>query len=186
MSEPPTDQTRLPREGAEGPDDRSQTAMGWVLALRWPVALVAAVGIGAISLGRVLQEPIKIELVMERPMPVSAQVDVGSIQTPLVVEKIAEPIRTAPIKTIPITANVTMAEPVGLATPLAVNVPELSRGIGVAVKGPVQATVSGAVSAQVAGDVDARVRGDVGATVKGKVDATVTNQLNHRRIRIGF
>ncbi|MCX5932441.1 MAG: hypothetical protein NTW83_11620, partial [Cyanobacteria bacterium] len=85
-------------------------ALGWVLALRWPVALVAAVGIGAAFLGRVLQEPIKIELVMASPLPVTAQVDVGSIRTPLVVERIAEPIRTAPIKTIPITAKVTMAE----------------------------------------------------------------------------
>jgi hypothetical protein len=168
--------------------------MGWVLALRWPVALVAAVGIGATTLGRILQEPIKIELVMKSPLPVSGQVDLGSIQSPLVVEEIKTPIRTAPIKTIPITAKVTMAEPIAVASPLAVNVPELSRGIGVAVRGPVEATVStpvtakvsGTVNAQVAGDVGASVRGDVGATVQGKVEANVINQLDHRRIRIGF
>ncbi|CAK6697144.1 hypothetical protein [Synechococcus sp. CBW1107] len=176
MSEPPTNPSTQP------------SALGWMLALRWPIALVAAVGIGASTLGRILQEPIKIELVMKSPLPVAAQVDVGSIQTPLVVEKIAEPIRTAPIKTIPIIAKVTMAEPVGLASPLAVNVPELSRGIGVDVKGPVEAKVSGAVSAQVAGDVGATVRGDVDARVKGKVEveAKVTNQLDHQRIRIGL
>ncbi|MDM7938376.1 MAG: hypothetical protein QUV06_13090 [Cyanobium sp. CZS 48M] len=174
MSEPPTTPSTQP------------AALSWVLALRWPVALVAAVTIGAAFLGRVLQEPIKIELVMASPLPVTAQVDVGSIRTPLVVERIAEPIRTAPIKTIPITAKVTMAEPVAVASPLAVNVPELSKGIGVAVTGPVNATVSGAVNAQVAGDVGASVRGDVGATVQGAVEAKVTNQLEHRRIRIGF
>ena len=161
--------------------------MGSMMALRWPVALVAAVGIGSASLGKVLQEPIKIELVMKSPMPVSAQVDVGSVQTPLVVERITEPIRTAPIKTIPITAKVTMAEPIGLDdSPLKVNVPELSRGIGVAVNGPVEARVTTPVTAQVSGAVNAQVTGDVGATVQGNVETTVTNKLGHSRIRIGF
>ncbi|MCT0219611.1 hypothetical protein KQ304_11500 [Synechococcus sp. CS-1329] len=174
MSEPTTSPSTQP------------VALGWALALRWPVALVAAVGIGAAFLGRVLQEPIKIELVLTKPLPVAAQVNVDAIQSPVVVERIAEPIRTAPIRTIPITAKVTMTEPIDLASPLAVNVPELSQGIGVAVKGPVNATVSGAVNAQVAGDVGASVRGDVGATVQGAVEAKVTNQLEHQRIRIGF
>ncbi|CAK6687221.1 hypothetical protein BBFGKLBO_00169 [Synechococcus sp. CBW1107] len=161
--------------------------MGWVLALRWPVALVAAVGIGATSLGRILQEPIKIELVSKSPLPVSAQVDVDSFDNPLVIDSINSPIRTAPIRTIPITATVTMAEPIGLAdSPLKVNVPELSRGIGVAVQGPVDARVTTPVTAQVSGAVNAQVTGDVGATVQGQVDATVMNKLDHTRVRIGF
>ncbi|MCP9820844.1 hypothetical protein KBZ18_15270 [Synechococcus sp. Cruz-9H2] len=194
MSEPPASQSSLQSEGGAGPHGPSPALMGWVLALRWPIAVVAAVGIGAVSLGRILQEPIKIELVMKSPLPVSGQVDLGSIQSPLVVEEITAPIRTAPIKTIPITAKVTVAEPIAVASPLAVNVPELGRGIGVAVRGPVEATVNtpvtaevrGTVNAQVAGDVGATVRGDVGATVQGKVEANVINQLEHRRIRIGF
>ncbi|WP_094556146.1 hypothetical protein [Synechococcus sp. 1G10] len=130
MSEPPTSQSSPQSEGGVGSHGPSPASMGWVLALRWPVALVAAVGIGAVSLGRILQEPIKIELVMKSPLPVSGQVDLGSIQSPLVVQEIKSPIRTAPIKTIPITAKVTMAEPIAVASPLAVNVPELNRSIG--------------------------------------------------------
>jgi hypothetical protein len=103
-----------------------------------------------------------------------------------VIDRITTPIRTAPIKTIPITAKVTMAEPIGLDSPLKVNVPELSRGIGVAVQGPVEARVTTPVTAQVSGAVNAQVTGDVGATVQGNVEATVMNKLDHSRIRIGF
>ncbi len=186
MSEPPISHSSHPNRGGADPSGPAPAAMGWMLALRWPVALVAAVGIATASLGRILQEPIKIELVMKSPFPVSGQVDLGSIQTPVVIDRITSPIRTAPIKTIPITAKVTMAEPIGLNSPLKVNVPELSRGIDVAVQGPVEARVSTPVTAQVSGAVNAQVTGDVGATVDGHVEATMLNKLDHTRIRIGF
>lgn len=174
MSEPPITPSTQP------------AALDWVLALRWPVALVAAVGIGAAFLGRVLQGPIKIELVMASPLPVAGQVDVGSIKTPLAVDRISSPISTTPIQTAPIFGRVTLADPVRVVSPLSVNVPALNQAIGVEVKSPVEATVKGVVKTQVDGEVNARLLGDVNTTINGGVNATVFHPPGQRRIRIGF
>ncbi len=165
-----------------------------ILALRWPVALVVAVTIAATSLGRILQRPVQIELVLAKPLPVTAQVDVGRIRTPLVVGRIEAAIKTNPIQTAPIAATVKIADGVRVASPVAVALSPLQKALPVEVKGPVAAKVGGVVNARVAGDVEARVSGDVSAdlrgkvdaNVAGKVDASVTQPLEHRRIRIGL
>jgi hypothetical protein len=165
-----------------------------ILALRWPVALVVAVTIAATSLGRILQRPIQIELVVAKPLPVTAQVDVGRIRTPLVVDRIQAGIKINPIQTAPIAATVKIADSVRMASPVAVALSPLQKAVPVEVKGPVAAKVGGVVNARVAGDVEARVSGDVSADLRGKVeadiagkvDASVTQPLEHRRIRIGL
>ncbi len=168
--------------------------MPWPLLLRWPIALVVTALILATALARVLSQPIKIQLVMDAPFPVTGQVDVGGVRTPLLVERIENPIRTEPIVTRPIAANVTLVEGVELASPLSVSVPELGKGLGVSVRGPVNAQVGGEVKAQVAGNVGANVIGDVSAVLRGKVDADVKGRvdvsvpepLEHRRIKLGL
>jgi len=165
-----------------------------LLSLRWPVALVATAAILSLGLGRLLQQPIKIQLVMDDPLPVAGLVDVGGIRTPLLVEKIQAPIRTEPIVTKPIAANVTLVEGVKLASPLSVTVPQLTEDLGVAVRGPINATVGGRVNAQVAGKVEASVNGDVSAllrgqvdsNVNGKVDVSASEPLPLQRIKLGF
>jgi len=169
-------------------------AMPWPLLLRWPIALVVTAVILATALARVLSQPIKIQLVMDAPFPVAGQVDVGSVRTPLLVERIENPIRTEPIVTRPIAANVTLVKGVELASPLSVSVPELGKGLGVSVRGPVEANVGGEVKALVAGRVDASVIGDVAAVLRGNVDANVNGQvdvsvpepLKLRRIKLGL
>ncbi|MCP9773561.1 hypothetical protein KBY66_13220 [Synechococcus sp. Tobar12-5m-g] len=126
------------------------------------------------SLGRMPQQPVKIQLVMDAPLPVAGQVDFGSIKTPLLVERIQTPIRTEPLVTRPIAANFTLFDGVELASPLSVSVPKLSKGLGVSVRGPINASVIG--------DVAAVVRG----TVDGKVDVSVPETLQHRRIQLGL
>lgn len=160
-------------------------ALTALLSLRWPLALVAASAILAGAIGKLLQAPIKVQLVLDGPLPVNADVDVGRIKTP---------IRTTPIQTAPVHAKVTLPQGVTLAAPLAVQVPQLNRPLAVAldrpvrasVEGPVEARVSGTVGANVAGDVSADLRGKVDATVAGSVKADVNQPLSHRRIKVGL
>ncbi len=169
-------------------------ALALTLALRWPVALVLAAGLVAAALLQALARPIRIQLVLDTPLPVAGQVDVGGIRSPLVVSSIEKPISTNPILTAPISATVKVADPIDLAPSLSVSVPELARGVGVRIDGPVEARVDGPVTARVAGPVEARVSGDVSAdlrgtveaTVEGKVDTTITHPLAHERIRLGL
>lgn len=181
-------------DGSQPSAADARGATTWMMALRWPVAMVITATILATSLGRLLQQPIRIQLVMDAPLAVAGNVSVDSIKAPLIVERIETPIRTAPIHTAPISAYVTVKEGVRLASPLSVTVPELDRALAVNIKGPVHADVGGSVSAQIAGDVDARVAGNVSAAVRGSVDAnvdgtidtTISHPIELRRVKIGL
>jgi hypothetical protein len=114
----------------DGSQARAADAEGvttWMMALRWPVAMVITATILPLSLGRMLQQPIRVQLVMDAPLAVAGNVAIDSIKAPLIVERIETPIRTTPIQTAPISAHVTLKEGVRLASPLAVTVPELGR-----------------------------------------------------------
>jgi hypothetical protein len=114
----------------DGSQARAADAEGvttWMMALRWPVAMVITATILPLSLGRLLQQPIRVQLVMDAPLAVAGNVAIDSIKAPLIVERIETPIRTTPIQTAPISAHVTLKEGVRLASPLAVTVPELGR-----------------------------------------------------------
>jgi hypothetical protein len=150
------------------------------MALRWPVALVASAAMLSSALGQVLRAPIKVQLVMDAPLPVKAAVDVDGIRTPISVESIRTPLTvsevTAPLQLQhrPIPVNAAIADPVRVGGPLTVNVSELAEAIAVKVKGPLETKVDGAVTAQVAGDVGARVSGDVVADLRGSIETRST------------
>ncbi|MGB5136183.1 MAG: hypothetical protein WBN89_13520 [Prochlorococcaceae cyanobacterium] len=62
-----------------------------LMAVRWPLALVTASAIlGGVAL-RVLSRPIQVALVLDRPLPVQADVD--QLARPVRVQELANPIR---------------------------------------------------------------------------------------------
>lgn len=148
------------------------------MALRWPVALVISVAMLSSALGQVLRVPIKVQLVMDAPLPVKAAVDVDGIRSPIAVEGIRTPLKVSevsePLRHQPIQVNAAIADPVRVGAPLTVNVSELAEAIAVKVNGPLEAKVEGAVTAQVAGDVRARVSGEVGADLRGTIQTQST------------
>jgi hypothetical protein len=62
-----------------------------LMAVRWPLALVAAAGILGGVLHRVLSRPIQVALVLDQPLPVQADVD--QLARPIRVAELADPIR---------------------------------------------------------------------------------------------
>ncbi|MBV2350240.1 hypothetical protein KUL97_00805 [Synechococcus sp. HK05] len=145
---------------------RSTLLLRALALLRWPIALVASTGILAWVIATddemVLKGPVRVRLTLDQPLPVSAAV--SEIE--------------APIPTQPLQATVKLPDGVQLATPVAVQVPQLSK--------PLKAEVSGAVAAQVAGSVAAQVSGSVDATVDGEVEAEIPKPIKHERIRLGL
>ena len=145
---------------------RSALLLRALALLRWPIALVASTGILAWVIATddemVLKGPVRVRLTLDQPLPVSAAV--SGIE--------------APIPTQPLQATVKLPDGVQLATPVAVQVPQLSK--------PLKAEVSGAVAAQVAGSVAAQVSGSVDATVDGEVEAEIPKPIKHERIRLGL
>ena len=151
---------------------RSTLLLRALTLLRWPMALVACTGILAWVIATddemVLKGPVRVRLTLDQPLPVSAAV--SGIE--------------APIPTQPLQATVKLPDGVQLATPVAVQVPQLSK--------PLKADVSGAVAAQVgggvvvSGDVTAQVSGSVDATVDGEVEAEIPKPIKHERIRLGL
>ena len=145
---------------------RSTLLLRALALLRWPIALVASTGILAWVIATddemVLKGPVRVRLTLDQPLPVSAAV--SGIE--------------APIPTQPLQATVKLPDGVQLATPVAVQVPQLSK--------PLKAEVSGAVAAQVAGSVAAQVSGSVDATVDGEVEAEIPKPIKHERIRLGL
>jgi hypothetical protein len=145
---------------------RSTLLLRALTLLRWPMALVACTGILAWVIATddemVLKGPVRVKLTLDQPLPVSAAV--SGIE--------------APIPTQPLQATVKLPDGVQLATPVAVQVPQLSK--------PLKAEVSGAVAAQVAGSVAAQVSGSVDATVDGEVEAEIPKPIKHERIRLGL
>jgi hypothetical protein len=145
---------------------RSTLLLRALTLLRWPMALVACTGILAWVIATddemVLKGPVRVRLTLDQPLPVSAAV--SGIE--------------APIPTQPLQATVKLPDGVQLATPVAVQVPQLSK--------PLKAEVSGAVAAQVAGSVAAQVSGSVDATVDGEVEAEIPKPIKHERIRLGL
>jgi hypothetical protein len=145
---------------------RSTLLLRALTLLRWPMALVACTGILAWVIATddemVLKGPVRVRLTLDQPLPVSAAV--SGIE--------------APIPTQPLQATVKLPDGVQLATPVAVQVPQLSK--------PLKAEVSGVVAAQVAGSVAAQVSGSVDATVDGEVEAEIPKPIKHERIRLGL
>lgn len=145
---------------------RSTLLLRALALLRWPIALVASTGILAWVIATddemVLKGPVRVRLTLDQPLPVSAAV--SGIE--------------APIPTQPLQATVKLPDGVQLATPVAVQVPQLSK--------PLKAEVSGAVAAQVTGSVAAQVSGSVDATVDGEVEAEIPKPIKHERIRLGL
>ena len=145
---------------------RSTLLLRALALLRWPIALVASTGILAWVIATddemILKGPVRVRLTLDQPLPVSAAV--SGIE--------------APIPTQPLQATVKLPDGEQLATPVAVQVPQLSK--------PLKAEVSGAVAAQVAGSVAAEVSGSVDATVDGEVEAEIPKPIKHERIRLGL
>jgi hypothetical protein len=78
----------------DGSQARAADAEGvttWMMALRWPVAMVITATILPLSLGRLLQQPIRVQLVMDAPLAVAGNVAIDSIKAPLIVERIETP-----------------------------------------------------------------------------------------------
>ena len=110
----------------------------------------------------VLKGPVRVRLLLDRPLPVEA-----------VVSEIKAPVTTAPIQ-----ARVDVPQSLRLASPVAVEVPQLAK--------PLSAKVDGRVDAAVSGEIQAEVTGDVEAQVDGAVDVQLDKPLKHERVRIGL
>ena len=113
--------------------------------LRWPLALVISAGVLGWVIATddetVLKGPIRVQLSLDRPLPVSATV--SGID--------------APIRTEPLQATVTVPQ---LQKPLRA---DITGAVGATLAGDV--AVSGVVQAQVSGSVDASVDGEVEAEI---------------------
>ena len=159
-----------PVGGELGP--RAQLLLHVLAVLRWPLALVISAGVlgwvVATDDETVLKGPIRVQLSLDRPLPVSATVS-----------GIVPPIRTEPLQ-----ATVQLPQGVQLAAPVAVTVPQLQNPLNADITGAVGATVAGDVA--VSGVVQAQVSGSVDASVDGEVEAEITKPIQHERIRVGL
>ncbi|MBW0173516.1 MAG: hypothetical protein KXJ50_01930 [Vulcanococcus sp.] len=151
---------------------RARLLLRVLTVLRWPLALVISSGVLGWVIATddetVLKGPIRVQLSLDRPLPVNATV--SGID--------------APIRTQPLQATVQLPQGVQLAAPVAVAIPQLQKPLRADIAGAVNTTVVGPV--EVNGAVQAQVCGSVDASVDGEVDAAITKPIQHERIRIGL
>ncbi|MBW0166012.1 MAG: hypothetical protein KXJ49_00760 [Vulcanococcus sp.] len=148
---------------------RARLLLRVLTVLRWPLALVISSGVLGWVIATddetVLKGPIRVQLSLDRPLPVNATV-------------------SGPIRTQPLQATVQLPQGVQLAAPVAVAIPQLQKPLRADIAGAVNTTVVGPV--EVNGAVQAQVSGSVDASVDGEVDAAITKPIQHERIRIGL
>ena len=144
--------------------------MELLIAFRWPLAVVLSTLTASSILGWVIATddefmvmgPITVKLVVDRALPVSAEVK--SIE--------------APVQLKPVQATVSVPGNLSVASPLNVSVPQLRQ--------PLQAKVEGNVGAAVSGSVKTEVSGGVSTSVQGPVEVDIPKPVKHERIRLGF
>ena len=152
------------------PPAGSHRGMELLIAFRWPLAVFLSTVTASSIVGWVIATddefmvmgPITVKLVVERALPISAEVK--SIQSPVELK--------------PLQASVSIPGNLSLASPLNVSVPQL--------KQPLQTKVEGSVEAAVSGSVKSEVSGEVTTGVQGPVEVDIPKPVKHERIRLGI